>query len=147
MQRVGGRRRKPVTRNEIQFPLICFLSVPSASTPSRSRTISTTLEAFLIKEINNLVMLSRPFADKDAVLKKLKYRSADALERESIRAYVAENNGLTRCRVDEFGIEMPVFDTTIDQINRVSNELASRSAEETETRPDVRVTAQEGSRG
>ena len=96
------------------------------------KVLITTHSDYVIKEINNLVMLSRPFADKDAVLKKLKYRSDDALERESIRAYVAENNSLTRCTVDEFGIEMPVFDTTINQINKVANELASRLAEEAE---------------
>ena len=79
-----------------------------------------------------MVMLSRPFADKDAVVRKLKYSADDALDPESIRAYVAEKNGLTRCAVDKFGIDMPVFDTTIDQINRVSNELASRLTEDTE---------------
>ena len=96
------------------------------------KVLITTHSDYVIKEINNLVMLSRPFADKDAVVRKLKYGSADALDPESIRAYVAEQNGLTRCTVDRFGIDMPVFDTTIDQINRVSNELASRLAEDTE---------------
>ena len=96
------------------------------------KVLITTHSDYIIKEINNLVMLSRPFADKDAVLKKLKYRSDVALDGESIRAYVAENNSLTRCDVDEFGIDMPVFDTTINQINKVANELASRLAEEAE---------------
>ena len=96
------------------------------------KVLITTHSDYIIKEINNLVMLSRPFADKDAVLKKLKYRSDVALNGESIRAYVAENNSLTRCDVDEFGIDMPVFDTTINQINKVANELASRLAEEAE---------------
>ena len=96
------------------------------------KVLVTTHSDYLIKEINNLVMLSRPFADKDGVVKKFKYGSADALEPTAIHAYVAENNSLTRCAVDSFGIDMPVFDTTIDQINRVSNELASRLAEETE---------------
>ena len=93
------------------------------------KVLITTHSDYLIKEINNLVMLSRPFADKDAVVKKLKYRADDALEPESIRAYVAENNGLKRCDVDQFGIDMPVFDKTIDEINKVANELASRLPE------------------
>ena len=96
------------------------------------KVLITTHSDYIIKEINNLVMLSRPFADKDAVLKKLKYRSDVALSGKSIRAYVAENNSLTRCDVDEFGIDMPVFDTTINQINKVANELASRLAVETD---------------
>lgn len=96
------------------------------------KVLITTHSDYIIKEINNLVMLSRPFADKNAVAKRLKYGPDDALDPEVIRAYVAENNGLTPCEVDSFGIDMPVFDTTIDQINRVSNELASRLAEDTE---------------
>ncbi len=96
------------------------------------KVLITTHSDYLIKEINNLVMLSRPFADKDAVIKKLKYGADDALEPESIRAYVAEKNGLTRCAVDQFGIDMPVFDKTIDEINMVANELSSRLSEDSE---------------
>lgn len=96
------------------------------------KVLITTHSDYLIKEINNLVMLSRPFADKDAVMKEFKYRSDDALEPESIRAYVAENNSLKRCDVDQFGIDMPVFDKTIDEINKVSNKLASRLSEDSE---------------
>ena len=96
------------------------------------KVLITTHSDYLVKEINNLVMLSRPFADKDSVIKKLKYGADDFLEPESIRAYVAENNGLSRCNVDKLGIDMPVFDTTIDEINDAANELASRAAEDSE---------------
>ena len=81
------------------------------------KVLITTHSDYMIKEINNLVMLSRPFADRNAVTKRLNYSPDDRIEPDSIRAYVAENNGLTRCDVDEFGIDMPVFDTTIDEIN------------------------------
>ncbi len=96
------------------------------------KVLITTHSDYLIKEINNLVMLNSTFAEKESVVKKLKYRSDDVLEPESIRAYVAENNGLTRCDVDEFGIDMPVFDRTIDEINAVANDLASRISEDSE---------------
>ncbi len=96
------------------------------------KVLITTHSDYLIKEINNLVMLNSTFAEKESVVKKLKYRSDDALEPESIRAYVAENNGLTKCDVDEFGIDMPVFDQTIDEINKVANELASRLSDDSE---------------
>ena len=97
------------------------------------KVLITTHSDYLIKEINNLVMLSKPFADKDVITKKLKYRADDFLTPDSIRAYVAEKNGLHKCEVDELGINMPVFDRTIDQINRAANELASRVVESTET--------------
>ena len=90
------------------------------------KVLVTTHSDYLVKEINNLIMLNRPFADKSRVVKELGYKPDDFLPQDSIRAYVTENNSLSRCKVDEFGIEMPVFDTTIDAINRASNELASR---------------------
>lgn len=90
------------------------------------KVLITTHSDYLIMEINNLVMLSRPFADKKQVAKKLKYSPDDFLAPDSIRAYVSERNGLSRCTVNEFGIDMPVFDKTMDQINRAANELASR---------------------
>ena len=94
------------------------------------KVLITTHSDYLIKELNNLVMLSQPFAGKDAFVKKFKYLPADYLPPESIRAYVAENNGLTKCAVDRLGIDMPVFDRTIDAINATANELASRLTEQ-----------------
>ena len=94
------------------------------------KVLITTHSDYLIKEINNLVMLSRPFEDKEAVVKKLKYSKDDFLDPDSVRAYVAQDSSLTRCDVDRFGIDMPVFDETIDKINRVANDLASRMSED-----------------
>ena len=96
------------------------------------KVLITTHSDYLIKEVNNLIMLSRPFPDKGQVINKLKYREDDFLEPESVRAYVAEEKTLRRCEVDTFGIDMPVFDKTIDRINTVANELASRVAEDVE---------------
>ena len=89
------------------------------------RVLITTHSDYLIKEFNNLVMLSQQFSDKEQVVRKLKYDSADLLEPTAIRAYVAENNSLTKCNVDRFGVDMPMFDKTIDDINYAANELAA----------------------
>lgn len=94
------------------------------------KVLITTHSDYLIKEINNLIMLSKSFDNKEEVVKKLGYRENDFLEPDAIRAYVAEGNGVSRCEVNDFGIDMPVFDETIDKINRVSNELATRLAAE-----------------
>ena len=94
------------------------------------KVLITTHSDYLIKEINNLIMLSKSFDNKEEVVQKLGYKEDDLLESDSVRAYVAEGDGLSKCEVDEFGIDMPVFDETIDKINRVSNELATRLAAE-----------------
>ena len=90
------------------------------------KVLVTTHSDYLIKEINNLLMLSRSFEGKSKLIKKLKYKDDDFLEPDCVRAYVAEKNFLNPCVIDQFGIDMPVFDRTIHDINRAANELASK---------------------
>ena len=94
------------------------------------KVLITTHSDYIVKEINNLIMLSQDFEDKKKVARKLRYAESDFLPPASVRAYVAENNGLDACDVDKFGVNMPTFDTVIDDINRVSNELASHLKED-----------------
>lgn len=89
------------------------------------KVLVTTHSDYIVKEVNNLIMLSQEFKDKDKIKRRLKYGTNDYLPPTSVRAYVARNNGLFACEVDKFGIDMPIFDDTIDKINRASNELAS----------------------
>ncbi len=113
------------TANQIQFARLLASLVRSGV-----RVLITTHSDYLIKEINNLIMLDGHFEDKEEVMKRLGY--LNSLDPKLVRAYVAENNTLTSCKIDQFGIDMPVFDKTIDEINKVSNELASRLAVELE---------------
>ena len=96
------------------------------------KVLITTHSDYLVKELNNLIMLSRDFDGREELLKRLKYDTEDALNPDRIRAYVAENGTLTACSVDRYGMEMPNFDSTIDDINRVSNEISSRIFENEE---------------
>ena len=113
------------TANQIQLARLLARCVRAGL-----KVLITTHSDYLIKEINNLIMLSQSFESKNKIVKKLKYKKNDFLPADSVRAYVAENNTLTPCTIDEFGIDMPVFDKTINDINRVSNELATRVARE-----------------
>lgn len=90
------------------------------------KVLITTHSDYLVKEINNLVMLNSEFDEKNKFLRRYQYDEDDCLSPESIRAYIAEHNRLTPCAVDEFGVDMPVFDQTINSINRAANDLASR---------------------
>lgn len=109
------------TANQIQFASLLAQAVHAGL-----KVLITTHSDYIVKEINNLLMLSAPFEEKDEVLKELGYSKHDFLKPESVRAYVAEKNSLTQCAVERYGIDMPVFDSTIDSINRVSNELSVR---------------------
>ena len=96
---------------------------------SNLKVLITTHSDYIIKEINNLIMLNR-LRTKKKVAKDLGYKEDDFIEPDAIRAYVAEGDSLTKCEIDEFGIDMPVFDETIDKINRTSIELASHLEED-----------------
>lgn len=90
------------------------------------RILITTHSDYLLKEFNNLIMLSSDFKDKHNVRESLGYSEEDFLDPALIRAYTAELGGLTRCDIDPFGIGFPVFDQVIDTINRACTELITR---------------------
>ena len=89
------------------------------------RVLVSTHSDYLIKELNNLIMLSSNFEKKAEVMKRRNYEEADCLDPERVRAYIAKENTLVQCEIDKFGIEMPSFDETINSINSVANELAA----------------------
>ena len=74
------------------------------------KILLTTHSDYLIKELNNLIMLGYSFNNKATVIKRFKYEDDDHLAPKQIRAYIAKNNSLTRCEIDKFGIDMPNFD-------------------------------------
>ena len=94
------------------------------------KVLLTTHSDYIVKEINNLIMLNSSFRNKTDVMNRLNYQDDDCLAPERIRAYIAAENGLTPCEIDKLGIDMPNFDDTINKINDVANELAIRLAEE-----------------
>ena len=90
------------------------------------KVLITTHSDYVLKEINNLVMLSNSFPGKKQFVSKHKYKENEFLRPEELRCYVAQQGQLTSCSIDKFGVDMPVFDETIDEINKISNELANR---------------------
>ena len=113
------------TRNQVLFARMLAGFVRAGL-----RVLITTHSDFLVKEINNLIMLGRDFPEKEVVARKLGYRAGEGLDPRLVRGYVAEDGGLTECEIGAYGIEMPVFDTTIDDINHVAIELSSRVEED-----------------
>lgn len=93
------------------------------------KVLVSTHSDYLIKEINNLVMLDHLCRNGRSRPKGINYRKNTGIDRTRIRAYVAEKNTLTPCPIDQYGIDAPLFDQTIDSINRVSAELASAVAD------------------
>lgn len=90
------------------------------------RILITTHSDYLLKEINNLIMLNKDFKNKRSVMKSLGYTEDDFIDPNLIRAYIAEKNSLTPCEIDQLGIDLPLYDEVIRSINHASSELSSR---------------------
>lgn len=93
---------------------------------SGTKVLISTHSDFIVKELNNLIMLNRSFDNKDQLLKDLNYEAEDAIDPSAIRAYYAGNGSLALCPIEQFGIEVPLFEDSIDELIRVSGVLGSR---------------------
>lgn len=83
----------------------------------------TTHSDYIIKELNNLIMLSNDFAGKAALMKKYNYETDDILAPNDIKPYFANNGTLEAIGVDKLGMLKSSFDDAIININKISNEL------------------------
>ena len=85
----------------------------------------TTHSDFLIKELNNLILLKNDFKEKENWLKNHKtiYNSKDKLNYENVNVYQAKNGTVESLNISNVGIEIPFFDDEISNIFRISNDL------------------------
>ena len=109
------------TDNQILFARILARLVNSGM-----KILITTHSDYIVKEINNLIMMSSDFEDKEQISNEFDYRDEEFLHPHMVKGYIAENGTLNPCEIDEFGMTMPVFDDTINRINRASTKLATR---------------------
>lgn len=89
------------------------------------RVFITTHSDFLIKELNNLVLLNNEFPEKDEWLNRNKkfYTSSDKLNNHLISVYQAYNGTLTSMKITNKGIEIPFFDDEINSLFHTSSDL------------------------
>ncbi|MDR3196304.1 MAG: ATP-binding protein [Planctomycetaceae bacterium] len=114
----------------------------------------TTHSDYIVKELNTLILLNRRNKINDEVMKQYGYSEKEFLDPNKVRVYMAQEietkktetkktrskkktNQLIipkctfiRANIDELGIDLPSFDTTIDEMNRIQNELLSGEDDE-----------------
>jgi hypothetical protein len=99
----------------------------------------TTHSDYIIKELNTLIMLGRKDIPRMLeIAKREGYKPEEMLTTNQVRVYIAEqtyilkdgnqkrSKGQTLTEADispEFGIEARSFDTTIDEMNRIQDEI------------------------
>ncbi len=87
------------------------------------KILVTTHSDYMVKEVNNLIMLSSDFEGKEKFLKKYKYCENHFLRKNKISAYIADNHTFSKIEIDNLGLQKTTFDETVEQINEVSELL------------------------
>ncbi|EAZ94125.1 AAA family ATPase [Crocosphaera chwakensis] len=82
-------------------------------TKSGLKLLMTTHSDYLIKELNNLIILKNDFEKKLELMEEYEYSNEDILEPDKVRVYIAENNTLNPAKITPLGIEVPTFDDEI----------------------------------
>ena len=93
---------------------------------SGMKILISTHSDFIVKEINNLIMLHGSFDEKGKLMEELGYEEGDSIDPANIKAYYAVDGGLEPCSMNAFGIEVRSFEDSIDELIRVSGVLGSR---------------------
>jgi len=95
----------------------------------------TTHSDYIVKELNNCLMLAKEFPDKEEVMKNLGYEESDILKEEDLRAYIAKydetlgGGTIERIATDELGMVKSTFDEAMVQINNSADTLATHISE------------------
>lgn len=85
------------------------------------KVLVTTHSDYIVKELNNLLMLDRDFKDKENFKKKFGYSKNEYLK--SMNFYIAEKETLNSVEIDEFGLTRTNFDKSIDDLIEASETL------------------------
>ncbi len=92
---------------------------------SNIKVFITTHSDFLVKEINNLILLNNSFDSKSEWINKNKknYSIADNIDFNNVSVYQANDGKLDKLVVTNRGIEIPFFDNEINNIFLTSSDL------------------------
>lgn len=95
------------------------------------QVLITTHSDYIIKELNNLIMLSQDFPKKKKFQKEYGYSDKDYIKSDSVRSYTCKKGKLSLDKTDKLGMMItPLFDDVIDGINEVSDTLDDYLSEE-----------------
>lgn len=88
------------------------------------KVLVTTHSDYLIRELNNRVMLNLDVENKEQIMKSAKMTDLDLLKPEQIKAYSLKDDHLIHTvEVDKYGINMEVFDNLIADANELADKI------------------------
>ena len=88
------------------------------------KVLVTTHSDYLIRELNNRVMLNLDVKGKEAIMRRAKMTDHDLLQPGQIKAYSLKNDHeIHSVPVDNYGINMDIFDNLIADANKLADEI------------------------
>lgn len=86
------------------------------------KLLMTTHSDYLIKELNNLIVLNNDFESKEKLMRQYNYTESDILDKDRVKVYIADNHTLTPATITDIGIEVGTFDREIIEMNNFFDE-------------------------
>jgi energy-coupling factor transporter ATP-binding protein EcfA2 len=88
------------------------------------KVLVTTHSDYLIRELNNRVMLNLDVENKEQIMKSAKMTGLDLLKPAQIKAYsLKDDHQIHAVEVDKYGINMEVFDNLIADANELADKI------------------------
>ncbi len=88
------------------------------------KVLITTHSDYIIRELNNRIMLSNDIENKEEIMNKNSILTEDILLPEQVKAFVVKNNhSIQEIPVDKYGINLQIFDDLIAESNTLSSDI------------------------
>ncbi|HCG8627331.1 TPA: AAA family ATPase [Vibrio parahaemolyticus] len=88
------------------------------------KVLITTHSDYLVREINNSIMLSNDFDAKEEIMTSNELVAEDILMPQQVSAYKADENGnVSDMKVGPLGINTQIFDSIINKANQLQSEI------------------------
>lgn len=87
------------------------------------KLIISTHSDYIIKEINNLIILGRKFEGYQEIMKKYNYKENELIDENKVGAYILNNKIIKNALIDIEGIVIDTFDDVINAYNESSDEI------------------------
>lgn len=85
--------------------------------------IISTHSDYIIKELNNLILLGNKFKGYEELMSKYGYEETELLSKEDVKGYVFLDNSVEPVEVNEQGMKMDIFDDVINSMNEASDDI------------------------
>nr|WP_286019483.1 AAA family ATPase [Candidatus Venteria ishoeyi] len=94
------------------------------------KVVVSTHSTYLVRELNNLIMLHKPFSQAEALRKRYGYEADDSLDPDLVSAYLFDQKSIKAMDIDAEGVIAETFDEVVNTLNQSSNEIYYSSQEE-----------------